>query len=159
MPKPHLSAVRSKIYASDFLRRTSLSAFLIFMLTLLLLMPRLLSSRTRTLLLIQEREITLQEENTAYEKAISDCENRLQEKLREASDLQRRLEVRMCLPTLQFICGSKLVFLTFMFTMWNIKKVWIFRVYQVANVKSEWNLIKTFPDLSGTGTYIFPEEE
>lgn len=25
------------------------------------------------------------------------------------------------------------------------------RVYQVANVKSEWNLIKTFPDLSGTG--------
>ncbi|CAM8921861.1 unnamed protein product [Rhodiola kirilowii] len=33
------------------------------------------------------------------------------------------------------------------------------RVFQVANVKSEWNLIKTFPDLSGTGTYIFPEEE
>lgn len=26
-----------------------------------------------------------------------------------------------------------------------------FRVYQVANVKSEWNCIKTFPDLSGTG--------
>ncbi|KAG9136109.1 hypothetical protein Leryth_003727 [Lithospermum erythrorhizon] len=25
------------------------------------------------------------------------------------------------------------------------------RVYQVASVKSEWNLIKTFPDLSGTG--------
>ncbi|CAM8927083.1 unnamed protein product [Rhodiola kirilowii] len=25
------------------------------------------------------------------------------------------------------------------------------RVYQVANVKSEWDLIKTFPDLSGTG--------
>jgi pre-mRNA-processing factor 19 len=25
------------------------------------------------------------------------------------------------------------------------------RVYQVANVKSEWNCIKTFPDLSGTG--------
>ncbi|XP_020094280.1 pre-mRNA-processing factor 19-like [Ananas comosus] len=25
------------------------------------------------------------------------------------------------------------------------------RVYQVANVKMEWNLIKTFPDLSGTG--------
>ncbi|KAM0949366.1 putative transcription factor WD40-like family [Dioscorea sansibarensis] len=25
------------------------------------------------------------------------------------------------------------------------------RVYQVANVKQEWNLIKTFPDLSGTG--------
>ncbi|CAM8971417.1 unnamed protein product [Rhodiola kirilowii] len=41
---------------------------------------------------IQEREITLQEENTAYEKAILDCENGLQEKLREASDLQRRLE-------------------------------------------------------------------
>ncbi|CAK8570585.1 unnamed protein product [Lathyrus sativus] len=26
------------------------------------------------------------------------------------------------------------------------------RIYQVANVKSEWSLIKTFPDLSGTGT-------
>lgn len=26
-----------------------------------------------------------------------------------------------------------------------------YRVYQVANVKSEWNCIKTFPDLSGTG--------
>lgn len=25
------------------------------------------------------------------------------------------------------------------------------RIYQVANVKAEWNLIKTFPDLSGTG--------
>ncbi|AQK65178.1 Pre-mRNA-processing factor 19 homolog 2 [Zea mays] len=25
------------------------------------------------------------------------------------------------------------------------------RVYQVANVKAEWNLIKTLPDLSGTG--------
>lgn len=25
------------------------------------------------------------------------------------------------------------------------------RVYQVASVKSEWNCIKTFPDLSGTG--------
>ncbi|ONK70833.1 uncharacterized protein A4U43_C04F2000 [Asparagus officinalis] len=25
------------------------------------------------------------------------------------------------------------------------------RVYQVANVKAEWNLLKTFPDLSGTG--------
>lgn len=26
-----------------------------------------------------------------------------------------------------------------------------YRVYQVANVKSEWNCVKTFPDLSGTG--------
>ena len=25
------------------------------------------------------------------------------------------------------------------------------RVYQVANVKLEWNLVKTLPDLSGTG--------
>ena len=25
------------------------------------------------------------------------------------------------------------------------------RVYQVANVKTEWNLVKTLPDLSGTG--------
>uniref|UniRef100_A0A7N0UWD1 Uncharacterized protein n=1 Tax=Kalanchoe fedtschenkoi TaxID=63787 RepID=A0A7N0UWD1_KALFE len=41
---------------------------------------------------IQQREITLQEENANFENAISDCENRLQEKLREANDLQRRLE-------------------------------------------------------------------
>lgn len=25
------------------------------------------------------------------------------------------------------------------------------RVYQVASVKSDWNCVKTFPDLSGTG--------
>ncbi|XP_027363333.1 pre-mRNA-processing factor 19 homolog 2-like isoform X1 [Abrus precatorius] len=30
------------------------------------------------------------------------------------------------------------------------------RIYQVANVKSEWNCIKTFPDLSGTGSVFFP---
>lgn len=30
------------------------------------------------------------------------------------------------------------------------------RIYQVANVKSEWNCIKTFPDLSGTGYTFFP---
>ena len=29
------------------------------------------------------------------------------------------------------------------------------RVYQVGNVKVEWNLIKTLPDLSGTGISLF----
>ncbi|KAA8530534.1 hypothetical protein F0562_005243 [Nyssa sinensis] len=40
----------------------------------------------------QLREVTLQEENAAYEKAISNCENKLQEKLREADILRSKLE-------------------------------------------------------------------
>lgn len=40
----------------------------------------------------QLREITLQEENIAYEKAISDCENKIQEKLQEADQLRIKLE-------------------------------------------------------------------
>jgi hypothetical protein len=41
----------------------------------------------------QLREVTLQEENAAYEKAISNCENKIQEKMQEAVLLQRKLEV------------------------------------------------------------------
>ncbi|XP_050228332.1 uncharacterized protein LOC126677651 [Mercurialis annua] len=41
---------------------------------------------------VQLREVTLLEENAAYEKAISNCENRLQEKLQEADLLQRKLQ-------------------------------------------------------------------
>lgn len=41
----------------------------------------------------QLREVTLQEENAAYEKAISNCENKMQEKMQEAVLLQRKLEV------------------------------------------------------------------
>ncbi|KDP24361.1 hypothetical protein JCGZ_25657 [Jatropha curcas] len=40
----------------------------------------------------QLREVTLQEENVAYEKAISNCENKIQEKIQEADLLQRRLQ-------------------------------------------------------------------
>ncbi|TVU10908.1 hypothetical protein EJB05_44463, partial [Eragrostis curvula] len=40
----------------------------------------------------QQREITLQEENAAYEKAISDCQQKIQEKLMEASLLQSNLK-------------------------------------------------------------------
>lgn len=41
----------------------------------------------------QLREVTLQEENAAYEKAISNCENKIQEKMREADSLRRKLKV------------------------------------------------------------------
>ncbi|KAJ8751708.1 hypothetical protein K2173_025878 [Erythroxylum novogranatense] len=40
----------------------------------------------------QLREVTLQEENAAYEKAISNYENKIQEKLHEADLLQRKLQ-------------------------------------------------------------------
>lgn len=38
--------------------------------------------------------------------------------------------------------------------IYNFQSVFC-RVYQVANVKTEWNLIKTLPDLSGTGLHSF----
>jgi pre-mRNA-processing factor 19 len=37
----------------------------------------------------------------------------------------------------------------------NMLGVYLCRVYQVANVKSEWSCIKTFPDLSSTGSSTF----
>ncbi|KAL5723473.1 hypothetical protein ACHQM5_006871 [Ranunculus cassubicifolius] len=40
----------------------------------------------------QLREVTLQEENAAFEKAISDCERKIQEKLEEAEQLRIKLE-------------------------------------------------------------------
>lgn len=43
----------------------------------------------------QLREVTLLEENAAFEKAISDCEGKIQEKLREADELRAKLEVRL----------------------------------------------------------------
>ncbi|KAL5974473.1 hypothetical protein ACLOJK_031138 [Asimina triloba] len=41
---------------------------------------------------VQLREVTLQEENAAYEKAISNCQAKIQEKLQEADLLQQRLK-------------------------------------------------------------------
>ncbi|KAG9146645.1 hypothetical protein Leryth_019691 [Lithospermum erythrorhizon] len=40
----------------------------------------------------QLREVTLQEENAEYENAISNCENKIQEKMQEADSLQSRLK-------------------------------------------------------------------
>ncbi|XP_062028635.1 uncharacterized protein LOC133744559 [Rosa rugosa] len=40
----------------------------------------------------QLREVTLQEENDAYENAISNCESKIQEKIEEAELLRRKLE-------------------------------------------------------------------
>ncbi|WCJ25431.1 hypothetical protein M5689_007315 [Euphorbia peplus] len=40
----------------------------------------------------QLREVTLQEENVAYEKAISNCENKIQEKVQETDMLKRKLQ-------------------------------------------------------------------
>lgn len=41
----------------------------------------------------QQRELALQEENSAYQKAISDCQQKIQEKVRDADMLQTKLEV------------------------------------------------------------------
>lgn len=46
----------------------------------------------------QLREVTLREENAAFEKAISDCGNKIQEKLQEANLLQSKLQVRDEVP-------------------------------------------------------------
>ncbi|KAJ4833262.1 hypothetical protein Tsubulata_005096 [Turnera subulata] len=40
----------------------------------------------------QLREVTLLEENAAYEKAISNCENKIQEKMQEADILRKKLQ-------------------------------------------------------------------
>lgn len=42
----------------------------------------------------QLREVTLQEENVAYERAISNCETKIKEKIQEADLLRRKLMVR-----------------------------------------------------------------
>ena len=46
----------------------------------------------------QLREVTLQEENVAYEKALSNCENKIQGKMQEAESLRRKLEVSIKFP-------------------------------------------------------------
>lgn len=51
-----------------------------------------LNAHTSTKEQAQQREITLQEENAAYEKAISDCRQKIQEKQKEASQLQSNLK-------------------------------------------------------------------
>ncbi|ESR44079.1 hypothetical protein CICLE_v10012317mg [Citrus x clementina] len=51
-----------------------------------------LSSHSSTREQTQLREVTLQEENAAYEKAISSCESRIQEKIQEADSLRRKLK-------------------------------------------------------------------
>ena len=43
----------------------------------------------------QLREVTLKEENAAFENAISDCENKIKEKLQEADLLREKLKVRI----------------------------------------------------------------
>ncbi|CAN0916274.1 hypothetical protein LINGRAHAP2_LOCUS29631 [Linum grandiflorum] len=40
----------------------------------------------------QLREVTLQEENAEYERAISNCENKIQDKMQEADSLQMKLQ-------------------------------------------------------------------
>ncbi|KAL2522948.1 hypothetical protein Fot_26871 [Forsythia ovata] len=51
-----------------------------------------LNSHSTTKQQAQLRELRLQEENTEYENAISNCENKIQEKLQEADVLQSKLK-------------------------------------------------------------------
>lgn len=57
----------------------------------------------------QLREVTLQEENVGYEKAISNCESKIQEKVQEADLLRRKLEVSTKVQKLIFTCFSMLI--------------------------------------------------
>ncbi|KAM1076380.1 hypothetical protein ACFX19_024321 [Malus domestica] len=50
-----------------------------------------LNSHSTTREQAQLREVTLQEENAAYERSISNCESKIQEKIQEADLLQRKL--------------------------------------------------------------------
>ncbi|XP_048435019.1 chromosome partition protein Smc-like [Pyrus x bretschneideri] len=50
-----------------------------------------LNSHSTTREQAQLREVTLQEENAAYERAISNCESKIQEKIQEADLLKRKL--------------------------------------------------------------------
>ncbi|CAA6661489.1 unnamed protein product [Spirodela intermedia] len=52
-----------------------------------------LNAHSTTRQQVQLREETLQEENTAYEKAILTCQKKIQEKLQEASLLQNKLKL------------------------------------------------------------------
>ncbi|EOY04327.1 Uncharacterized protein TCM_019611 isoform 1 [Theobroma cacao] len=51
-----------------------------------------LNSHSATREQAQSREETLQQENAAYEKAISNCENKMQEKVQEADTLRSKLK-------------------------------------------------------------------
>uniref|UniRef100_A0A0R0EHT4 Uncharacterized protein n=1 Tax=Glycine max TaxID=3847 RepID=A0A0R0EHT4_SOYBN len=52
-----------------------------------------LNSHSTTRQQAQLREVTLKEENAAFENAISDCENKIKEKLQEADLLREKLKV------------------------------------------------------------------
>ncbi|KAL1338417.1 hypothetical protein AAHE18_10G209600 [Arachis hypogaea] len=51
-----------------------------------------LNSHSATRQQAQLREVTLKEENAAYEKAILNCENKIKEKIQEADSLRMKLE-------------------------------------------------------------------
>ena len=55
---------------------------------------------------VQLREEKLQEENAVYEKALSNCENKIQEKMQEADLLHKKLEVRLLYCSLISLCYS-----------------------------------------------------
>ncbi|KAJ6828714.1 uncharacterized protein M6B38_360745 [Iris pallida] len=55
-------------------------------------LARQLNSHCTTKQQAQLREVTLQEENVAYEKAIANCQKKIQEKLQEADSLQAKLQ-------------------------------------------------------------------
>lgn len=52
----------------------------------------------------QLREVTLKEENAAFEDAISNCENKIKEKLQEAELLRNKLEVRRIVIFVLYCC-------------------------------------------------------
>lgn len=51
----------------------------------------------------QQREAKLLEENAAYEKEITNCEAKIQEKSQEAKQLQQKLKVGLIVEVFDFI--------------------------------------------------------
>lgn len=64
----------------------------------------------------QLREVTLQEENAAYEKAILNCENNIQEKTQEVDLLQKKFEVSYNVMNLYLDVSLALIYITVLLT-------------------------------------------
>ncbi|XP_058114932.1 uncharacterized protein LOC131257962 [Magnolia sinica] len=78
IPPPHISQRLPHLHAHSLASNAALALQL--------------NSHSTTRQQAQLREVTLQEENVAYEKAISNCQKKIEEKLQEADLLQHKLK-------------------------------------------------------------------
>lgn len=76
---------------------------------------------------VQLREVTLQEENGAYEKSISNCQNKIQKKLEEADLLRSKLKVRARFQSLYIQDTAKYISyceISIFFTLYDYVTSW-----------------------------------